>query len=110
MIQIDMKIYLLYTAIMCFCRIKISFLIALLSVLGSPATFVKALAYLAHDYTRIGFIRASAYLTISLAALESRKLRQNQFCCQTSFCDRKEHMSKAGKQLDWCPFVVPPKI
>jgi hypothetical protein len=43
---------------------------------GSDATFVKAQVYLAHGYTRIGFIRALAYLNISLVALESRKLRQ----------------------------------
>ncbi len=54
----------------------------LLSTLGSNATFVKAQVYLAHGYTRIGFIRALAYLNISLVALESRKLRQIQLCCQ----------------------------
>jgi hypothetical protein len=47
----------------------------LLPTLGSDATFVKALAYLEHYYRRTGFFKASAYLNISLVALESRKLR-----------------------------------
>ena len=49
---------------------------------GSPSGFVKALAYLAHDYMRTGFTRASAYFTVSLKALESRNLTENQHSCQ----------------------------
>src|SRR5713101_591114 len=44
----------------------------MLSVLGSPSGFVKALVYLAYDYVRTGFSRASAYLNVFLKALESR--------------------------------------
>jgi len=44
------------------------FLSVLLSVLGSDATSVKALAYHADDDTRTGFLRASASIDISLLA------------------------------------------
>ena len=55
----------------------------LLSVLGSPATCVKALQYPNHDDTPTGFIRASESLWCFLSALDSRKLRKIQFYCQT---------------------------
>ena len=48
---------------------------------GSPATCVKALAYLSYVYKRTGFIRASLFLTAFLTALESRKLREHQPFC-----------------------------
>ncbi len=44
--------------------------------LGSPSEFVKALVYLAYDYTRTRFSRASAYLNVSLKVLESRNLTE----------------------------------
>jgi hypothetical protein len=40
----------------------------LLSTLGSPATSVKALAYLSYGYKRTGCIRASTFLRGSLTA------------------------------------------
>ena len=55
---------------------------ALLSNLGSPSGFVKALAYPAYDYARTSLTRASAYLSVSLKALESQNLTENQICCQ----------------------------
>jgi hypothetical protein len=54
----------------------------LLSLLGSDAGFVKALVYLACTCTQIGFIKGFVACINSLATSDSRKLRQNHFCCQ----------------------------
>ena len=47
------------------------------SEVGSNATFVKALQYIAHVVKRTGFMRTSALLNVSPIASNSRKLRQN---------------------------------
>jgi len=65
-----------------------------------PPGLVKALVYLAHDYARTGFSRASAYFDISLAALESRKLRQSLNFCQLSGKWRPKSGLKHGCSLN----------
>jgi hypothetical protein len=45
---------------------------------------VKALAFLENDLTETGFIRASALLNVAFTTLDSRKLSQSQFRCQSS--------------------------
>jgi hypothetical protein len=42
----------------------------------------KALAYLADDYVRTSFIRASTYIIVSLKALEAQNLTENRPFCQ----------------------------
>ncbi len=71
----------------CFCCAQIFALFQRISTvplsnLGSPATYVKALAYSAQEGRRTGFNRASTFLNVSLAPFVSHKLRENPIYCQ----------------------------
>ena len=58
---------------------------------------MKALAYHAYDDTRTGFIRALAYIDISLVALESRKLRQSPKLTAYRIHMDEQHWTHLGK-------------
>ena len=60
---------------------------------------MKALAYHAYDDTRTGFIRALAYIDISLVALESRKLRQSPKLTAYRIHMDEQHWTHLGKNV-----------
>ena len=60
---------------------------------------MKALAYHAYDDTRTCFIRALAYIDISLVALESRKLRQSPKLTAYRIHMDEQHWTHLGKNV-----------